>query len=59
MFYRLSGLILNRFNGNIVFMLTSGLHKMLNVLTEIIVQIFRDIDFLSAFLFVFPFVSAL
>ena len=40
MFYWLTDLILSRFLGSILFMLISGLHKMLNILIEIIVKSF-------------------
>ena len=44
--YRLAGLFLSSFMGNIIFMLTSGSHKMLKLLKEIIVH---DNSFLSVF----------
>ena len=49
--YWLNDLISIRFKENTVFMLTSGSHKMLKILIEILVQIFRD-NIFSAF---FPF----
>ena len=35
-------LVLSSFKGNITFTLTSGLHKMLKILIEIIVKVFHD-----------------
>ena len=40
--YRLSGLILISFKGNIIFMMTSRSLKMLKILIEVIVQVFHD-----------------
>ena len=52
--YWLSGLILSNFLGNIVFMLTSGLHKMLKILNrELLFKLFMTTVFFSAFSFFF------
>ena len=45
----------NRFDKNMFYMLAYGLHKMLKILIEIIVQIFHDINFFSAFFVFFLF----
>ena len=53
--YRLSDLILSRFNGNIFFMPTSGLQKNPKHLKRNLIQIFHDNSFLSPFFVFVPF----